>query len=571
MIARLMEKNKVFLALFLDNSKELCANPRFFVAAPPKEGYNEGTLNPRGDAMRRMLSRIVTVCLCLLMLQAPPSRALTADLTTGEKAALLSALYEAEIPQLRQAIDLGVISCRELTEYCLDRIETYNDAYNCFITLFDDALEQAEARDEQLRNGTAKGSLFGIPVVVKDNIHVAGWPTTNGYAGKNTPAAKNAEIVDSLLAEGAVLLGKTNMSTGAQDARVSRSAAAGETKNAYCTWMASGGSSGGSAVAVSLNFAPAGLGTDTNSSLRMPAALNGCVSLRSTTKTLSTEGIVKLNGSRDVPGVITRTVTDQAILLDVISGGATAYARNLNPDALKEARIGVLEELSYPREKGERREKYCCPEVAAAFAAAVEELKLCGAEVVPVSMPNLFELAEATLCDGGWRSIPRYTAAFEAFLAEQELDAVVFPTYLSVPQRSGTDETGKKWLVDTQVFINNCRMLAPSAAVPEITVPIGTHSLGAGIGMEIAAAQGQEQLLLDLAYGYTTRFDHRTVPAGAPDRYAFAHAGDLGAWLEAYLAPESALQARPLAAEEPPAEQEPAGNWLQRLLSRWFG
>jgi len=526
-----------------------------------------------GGPMRRRLCQILILVLCLLMLQAPSGHALTPEngLTTAEKASLRSALYEADIASLRRCLDAGVLTCRDLTEYYLERIRAYNGPYNCFITLSGDALEQADARDAQLRNGTARGRLFGIPVVVKDNIHVAGMPTTNGYAGKSTPAETSAAIVEYLLAEGAVILGKTNMSTGAQDARVSKSAAAGETKNAYDPAMASGGSSGGSAVAVSLNFAAAGLGTDTNSSLRIPAALNGCVSLRSTTKTLSTEGILKLNGSRDVPGVITRTVADQALMLDVLSGGATAYYENLNPTALQGARIGVLEELSCPQPKGERREKYCCPEVAAAFANAVEELKACGAEVRTVSLPNLFELAEATLCDGGWNNIPRYTAVFEKFLEKEGLDAVVFPSYLSAPQRSGADETGKVWRVDSQPFINNCRMLSPSAAVPEITVPIGTHSLGPGIGMEMAAARGQEQLLLDLAHSYTIRCDHRVLPTGAPDRYAFAYEGDLSTWLDAYLAPEApAAVPEPLSLTIRQESEETVGSRFRAWLSAWF-
>ena len=148
---------------------------------------------------------------------------------------------------------------------------------------------------------------------------------------------------------------------------------------------------------------------------------------------------------------------------------------------------------------------------------------------------------------------------------------MVFPTYLSAPQRSGADETGKVWRVDSQPFLNNCRLLAPSAAVPEITVPIGTHSLGAGIGMEIAAAQGQEQLLLDLAYGYTLRFDHRTVPAGAPDRYAFAHGGDLDAWLDAYLAPETPAPApEPLTLSVREEREETTGSRFRAWLSAWF-
>ena len=477
------------------------------------------------------------------------------ELTEEEKAALYSALYEADIEDLRRAIDLRLITCRELTEFYLQRIENYNGSYNCFITMCDDALQQADQRDRELERGEAKGSLFGIPVVVKDNIHVAGYLTTNGHSkSKSSVSEENAAIVENLLAEGAVIIGKTNMSTDAQDAYTSRSAAVGETKNAYNKYLSAGGSSGGSAVAVSLNFAAAGLGTDTNSSLRIPAAWAGCVALRVTTGLLDREGIEILNKHRDVPGAITRTVEDQAIMLDVLSGGN--YRENLNGDALKGLRIGVLENLSYATSSGQRKEENISPEVAEAFANAIEELRLCGAEVVSVSMSGMFSLSDATFPTGGYEKIPKFTEAFEAFLEKNELAAVVFPTCLSEPLRTGKDADGVSWNVYDQVFLNNCRTLAPSAAVPEISVPIGQHSVGAGIGMEIAGARNSEQLLLDIAYSYTLRFDHRVLPSGAPDDYAAANTGDLAAFIAYYeesLLPPPEPEIEPV--PETPAEE----------------
>ncbi len=457
-------------------------------------------------------------------------------LTEEEKRSLLSALYEADIASLRRAIDLRLITCRELTEYYLDRIEKYNEEYNCFITLCDDALAQAELRDRQLASGAAQGALFGIPVVVKDNIHVAGHLTTNGYKKEDSAVSvENAAIVDNMIAQGAVILGKTNMSTGAQDAFTSRSAAVGETKNAYSVYLSAGGSSGGSATAVSLNFAAAALGTDTNSSLRIPAAWGGCVTLRVTRGLLDRSGIEKLNNQRDVPGAITRSVEDQAIMLDVLSGGS--YRENLDADALNGLRIGILTELVQPCPEVERRtERNISPEVMAAFDRAVEELRACGAEVVEVSMPDIFALSEVTFPVGGYKEIPRFTAAFKAFLAENELSAVIFPSCLSAPLRTGADENGVEWSVYAQPFLNNCRTLSPCAAVPEITVPIGQHSLGAGIGMEIAAEPNSEQLLLDIAYSYTLRYDHRPIPTGAPDDYAGANTGDLRTFIDSYEA-----------------------------------
>lgn len=485
-------------------------------------------------------------------------------MTKSDKEALLSALFEAGITDVREAIDLGLISCEELTAYYLERIDAYNETYNCFITLCGNALEQARLRDEQLAAGEGGGALFGIPVVVKDNIHYAGYPTTNGRSSRlKTVSDSNAVIVDYLLAEGAVILGKTNMSTDAQNAKISKSSAGGETKNAYNPYLASGGSSGGSAVAVSLNFAMAGLGTDTNCSLRYPAALNGCVSLRPTLGTLSTKGLIILNSTRDTPGAITRTVRDQAIMLDVLSGGGTAYAENLDGAVLEGMRVGVLKQLSYPVSgSASRSAKKFDPEISAAFENALRELEACGAELVEVSLPQVFTLA-TTSGDNSATKQKMYSA-FRALLADYELSVVVFPTYSSAPMWSGRDADGTVWSVDSQTYINNCRSLSSFIGTPEITVPIGRHSRGAGIGMEIAGDKYAEQLLLNVAYSYTERYDHREAPGGAADLYVQANAGDMAARIAAYrgsllpaLTPEPAPEHTSEPAPEPTPEPAP--------------
>ena len=515
--------------------------------------------------IKRLLLWVAALGLVLsaLLFPAAAKAPVGVPLSKVDKEALLSALFEAEITDVREAIDLRLITCRELTAYYLERIEAYDDEYNCFITLCGDAMEQARLRDEQLAAGEGGGALFGIPVVVKDNIHYAGYPTTNGRSSRlKTVSESNAVIVDYLLAEGAVILGKTNMSTDAQNARVSKSSAGGETKNAYNHYLASGGSSGGSAVAVSLNFAMAGLGTDTNCSLRYPSALNGCVSLRPTLGTLSTEGILPLNTTRDAPGAITRTVRDQAIMLDVLSGGGTAYAENLDDTVLEGMRIGVLKELSYPvAGSAARSAGRFDTEIRAAFDNALGELEACGAEIVEVSFRQVFTLA-TTSSDNSATKRQMYSD-FQALLADYELSVVVFPTYSSAPQWSGTDADGTVWSVNSQNYINNCTSLSSFIGTPEITVPIGRHSRGAGIGMEIAGDKNAEQLLLNVAYSYTQRYDHREVPEGAADLYAQANAGDVAARIAAYQ--ESPLppviQNLPLALTSEPAPEptpEPA-------------
>ena len=492
--------------------------------------------------MKRILSfflcAVLLVSLTLSVQAAPVYRP---EELKMEKEAILSALYEAEIADLRQAIDLGLVTCEELTAYYLERIEAYNEPYNCFITICDDAIEAARSRDAQLAEGTATGSLFGIPVVIKDNMDLEGYHTTNGYKKKDSQiAGSNATVVQALLDEGAVIIAKANMSTAAQDALRSYSAAVGETKNAYNTELAAGGSSGGSAVSVSLNFAAAALGTDTNSSLRIPAALAGCVSLRPTFGLLSNNGIKRLNRTRDTAGAITRTVYDQAIMLDVLTGGQYGYAENLNGNALEGIRIGVLKELAYET-GGYRRTGQIDIEVDYAFQQALDTMRACGAEVVEVSIPNLLSLAERTMSTNNDARKQKVYAAFLEALEEYNVSCLVFPSYLSTPQKSGRDANGTYWDVTTQDNINNCRILSPCAGLPEISVPIGTHSRGAGIGMEIAAAKGEEQLLLDLAYSYMNADGPRDIPTGAPDTYAASNQGSLKeliAWQQRVEEPE---------------------------------
>lgn len=482
---------------------------------------------------RRLAALLLCFVLCITALAGTATAQTTEPISRD---GILSGLFEADIPSLRAAIQQGLITSQELTAYYLDRIEAYNGPYNCFITVCSNAMDVAKQRDEAIANGKGEGLLFGIPVVIKDNMDLAGYHTTNGYSKASSRIARsNADVVDYLLNEGAVIIAKTNMSTAAQDALRSYSVAVGETKNAYGKNMSAGGSSGGSAVATSLNFAAAALGTDTNSSLRMPAALAGCVSLRPTFGLLSRNGIVPLNRTRDTAGAITRTVYDQAIMMDVLTQGKYSYTENLDPDVLKGLRIGILQELTYATSEGENRtQDNIDNQVANAFSRAVTELEASGAKVVPVSMPDIFRLSHRSMVSNSSASKANLYSAFQNMLKQYNVDAVIFPTYLSAPLRSGTDENGVVWSVDTQVNINNCRALSPSANLPEITVPIGTHSRGAGIGMEIAAARNQEQLLLDIAYAYTSRYDHRTVPGGAPDRYADSHLADLATLLDSY-------------------------------------
>jgi len=461
--------------------------------------------------MRKKLLAVGVLLLCLLItlpVQAETEQpefgpALPSPLSSEEKYELMHSLYEADITYVADAIRKGHISCQELTWYYLQRIEKYNEPYNCFITLCDNAMEVAKERDAALVAGTAEGDLFGVPIVVKDNIKYEGYPTTDGaiWRGNDT---YSATIVENLLREGVIVLGKTNMSTYAGYASNSTSDVAGETKGAYGLILAPGGSSGGSAVAVSLNFAVAGLGTDTNASLRYPAVVNGCVAMRHTRGVISRSGITILNSYRDVPGVITRSVMDQALMLDGMTG-TTNYAENLNADALNGARIGVLKELSGPVSGvSNRSASQIDQEVMEAFSQAKEELAACGAEVIEVSISNFFNLSD------------RYSAICKV-MDKYDLDALIYPTYLTSPLKIGVDENGVNWSKKSQNFVFNCHLVSPPTGAPEIAFPIGFHSMGSGIGLSMMAKKGEDQLLLDLAYSYSLKYDKRVPPTGAPN------------------------------------------------------
>lgn len=455
------------------------------------------------------------LCVCLILSLPPISSAAEC---ANDKEAILSTLYESDISTARQALDQGLITCVELTQYFLERIEAYNDTFNCFITLCDNALEEAEERDLRMAEETEHGMLLGIPIVVKDNIDYEGYPTTNGLWTYGSVAWKSATVVQTLIDAGAVVLGKSNMATEAQEAQFTASDAIGETFNAYGVHLSAGGSSGGSAAAVSLNFCYGGLGTDTNASLRYPAVLNGCISMRSTKGLLDREGIIILNGTRDVPGVVTRSVKDQALLLGEMAG--VDYVSGLDANALSGKRIGVLQELCYCDTAYAYRSKSMIDnEIKTAFYEAVDNFRALGATVITVSIPNLFSLAESCEYNSSY-AIEKYLKVYEDLFASRDLDAVIFPTYLHTPDNSLAEKGWDNLNYDT--FYSNCSLLSSPLGVPEIAIPIDYHSKGSGIGLEIAALRGDDALVLDLAYSYTEAYNTRIPPTTAPDLYLHA-------------------------------------------------
>src|SRR5215475_11301096 len=278
-------------------------------------------------------------------------------------------IEETTVADLQAAYVAGRTTVRAVIQAHLDRIAAYDKRgplINSLITVNPRALEEADRLDALLRTtGQLTGPLHGIPVIVKDNIDVAGLPMTSGFQGwKNYHPSEDAPLVAKIRAAGGIILAKSSLSEFARGGGDNiNSVLPGFARNPYNTAFATGGSSGGTGAALAANFAVVGIGTDTGGSVRMPAAHNALVGLRPTVGLVSRTGIVPNISIRDTAGPMARSVTDMTILLEVIVGpdpddAATArsaghippsYLSCLNEDGLKTARLGVLRQVFTPQ------------------------------------------------------------------------------------------------------------------------------------------------------------------------------------------------------------------------------
>lgn len=221
---------------------------------------------------------------------------------------------------LSQAVKL--IKEREITSYelvnaCIERIKSLDGKINAFVTLNKNALLQAKKLDKQKK---VKGTLHGIPFAVKDNFLTLGLRTTaSSKVLDNYIPQYNATVVQRLIDSGAIILGKTNMDAWAHGSSTETSDY-GVTKNPWDFERIPGGSSGGSAAAVSADMCISSIGSETAGSIRGPAAWCGVVGLKPTYGRVSRYGVIAMGSSLDCPGPITKTVEDAAVILEVLAG-----------------------------------------------------------------------------------------------------------------------------------------------------------------------------------------------------------------------------------------------------------
>jgi amidase len=473
---------------------------------------------------------------------------------------------EASIVALGAAMDEGRVTSEQLVERYLARIEAYDGqgpALNTIITLNAHARTSARALDFERGATGARGPLHGVPIVIKDNYDMAGFPTTNGSVAMAAVMPPDDGFqVRRLREAGAVILGKTNLHEFARGI-TTVSSLGGQTLNPYDPTRNPGGSSGGTGAAVAASFAAAGMGSDTCGSIRIPSAHNSLVGLRGTSGLSSRDGVVPLSYTLDVAGPLARSVTDLALLLDATVGSdpsdpttaeadanrPDSYVTALDADALQGARFGVLTMLL--------RQDIEDEPVARVIDAAVDDLRQLGAEVVAVEIDGLAELLDSyvvlshefkfgldtyladisgapslaeIVSDGRYhpdvaerltRSNAVDTLDTDEYrealgrrdtvrrrvvetLDELALDALIYPTMRQQAAVIGQPQGG-----------DNCR-LSPHAGLPAITVPAGFTPDEMPVGLEMLGRPFAESRLLTLAYAFEQATGHRRPPASTP-------------------------------------------------------
>src|ERR1700730_9445257 len=319
-------------------------------------------------------------------------------------------LDEITIDSLQKAFESRQYSSRSVTEKYLARIQQIDKAgpmLNAVIEINPDALKIAEDLDQERKSKGPRGTLHGIPVLIKDNIDTGDRMNTTAGSlallGSRPPA--DAFVAAQLRKAGAVILGKTNLSEWA-NIRSSHSTSGwsgrgGLTRNPYALDRNPCGSSSGTGAAVSANLCVAGVGTETDGSVVCPSSANGLAGLKPTVGLVSRSGIVPISHSQDTAGPMARTVRDVAILLGVMAGAdpqdpVTAdsqgkvspdYTKFLDPAGLKGARLGVVR-------------KYCGfnDAVDQLMDTIIREMKRAGAEIVdPADIPTIGKFDESEL------------------------------------------------------------------------------------------------------------------------------------------------------------------------------
>jgi Asp-tRNA(Asn)/Glu-tRNA(Gln) amidotransferase A subunit family amidase len=467
-------------------------------------------------------------------------------------------LTDLTIAQAAQRLAEGDVSSSDLTEAYLARIERLEPTLNAYVEVVADrARQDAAAADAELAGGQRRGPLHGVPIALKDLVDTEGIATAGGaevYRGR-VPGA-DAPVAQRLRAAGSVLLGKTNTHELAFGV-TTNNPHFGATHNPWDPSRIPGGSSGGSGAAVASRTAAMAIGTDTGGSIRIPAALCGCVGLKATYGRVPKTGVMLLSDLADHVGPLARTVLDAALVLQAIAGYEAGdpttvpmpvpdYAAALDGD-VRGLRIGLPRTTMW---------SVLDDEVRAAAETAVEGLRELGMTITDVELPDatpvIGQVGEAGFFSVvleesrwahrvGWQATPerfgpdlaalygvpplpgtlfaesldrvaRYTAAVRQTLTE--VDLLVMPT-VPIPAPPIGAEMVEVGGVELPVIVAGILNTAPFnvARLPAITVPCGFTGAGLPVGLQLAGRPFDEVTVLRAAHAYEQSTSwHKAAP-----------------------------------------------------------
>ena len=335
----------------------------------------------------------ITAIICFVTCKSPVNNPVQ---TVNET----SWIEEYTIQDLQNGYADGSFTISEVVQIYLDRINSIDQSgpeLNSIITINPDALSIAAELDKELANGKRRGPLYGIPVIIKDNIDTYDrMPTTAGATAlSNSFPSSDSYVAKKLRDAGAVIIAKSNLSEWANFRSMISSSGwsglGGQTKNPYVLDRNPCGSSSGSGVAVSANLCMIAIGTETNGSIVCPSNNNGIVGIKPTVGLISRSGIIPISFTQDTPGPMARTVEDAAIALGALTGIDSTdskslasdgkylndYTKYLDKNSLKGKRIGLLREAMGFSDR-----------VDTLMNRSVAFLRASGAEVVEIKFPE---------------------------------------------------------------------------------------------------------------------------------------------------------------------------------------
>ena len=474
---------------------------------------------------------------------------------------------EATIDSVQIAIKTHQITCEQLVNAYINRIEKYNlsvnrkPPINAIARINLNVVDQARKLDQDFRNGQTMGPLFCIPVLLKDNIDSYDSPSSSGsIALLGNQPTHDAFLTQKLRESDAIIFGKAAMDEFA--AGVSGiSGGNGRIGNVYDTLKNSGGSSGGSAAAVSANFIMVSIGTDNSGSVRIPAAFNGIFGLRPSTGLVSQRGIFPRGNMDGIAGPLTRTVEDLAKVLDVIAQPDSmdkktlqlprekTYTAYLDKTALQGKRIGIVLKLAKVNTF-----KNMSPEVRSNFQSSIEKIQAMGVTIIPDIDLSNYNLESKFNQAGEREDVNAYLASSPAVrkdyysICESERTRV-FGSSMECMQfiREFPEKFGSQYNKASRIFKKNKlyienimnqyqldalllpvsatgsatynvdaminESLASNAGLPAIVINLGYIGINnLPIGGELIGRQFSEGILIGMAYAYEQQIRPRILP-----------------------------------------------------------